>query len=109
MGKMTMFIQHLSCSLILDYTLYICIVSQVVIAEAFALCRYEWMRNALKEFLKAIEKEKNKREHETSVNGNKEDKTVTKEDEDCQLMSNNCYVNGTMSTYGIMVPASIFL
>ncbi|KAI7754582.1 hypothetical protein M8C21_003772, partial [Ambrosia artemisiifolia] len=77
----------------------------VVIEEAFALCRYDWMRNALKEFVKVMEKGGNKREHEMPINVNKEDKPVTKEDEDCQLMSNICHVNGTLSTYGIMVPA----
>ncbi|KAJ0908900.1 putative NUDIX hydrolase domain-containing protein [Helianthus annuus] len=112
----------------------------VVIEEAFVLCRYEWMRNALNEFVKVIEKGENKREHKMSINVNKEDKQVTKEDEDCQLMpnichvngsmsinvnkedkqvtkededcqlmSNICHVNGSMSTYGIMVPARIFL
>ncbi|XP_076887117.1 nudix hydrolase 13, mitochondrial-like [Bidens hawaiensis] len=79
----------------------------VVIEEAFAVCRYDWMRNALKEFVKVIEKSGNKREDEIPKNVNKEDKPMTKEDEDSQLMSNNCHVNGSRGTYGIMVPASI--
>lgn len=80
------------------------------IEEAFILCRYEWMQNALTEFIRVIEKGKNKKEHDTAVEI-KDDKKMTKEDEDCQLMSTNCHVNGPMTlstSYGIMLPSSIF-
>ncbi|KAK9061626.1 hypothetical protein SSX86_018808 [Deinandra increscens subsp. villosa] len=81
----------------------------VKIEEAFALCRYEWMRNALTEFVKVMEREDSKKEHETLVE-NKEEKPSKQEDEDCQLMSTNCHVNGPRTTsYGVMLPASIFL
>lgn len=83
----------------------------VVLDEAFVLCRYEWMRDALTEFLRVIKKGKNKREHEVVVE-TEDNQPVTEEDEDCQLTSTNCYVNGTMTmstSYGIMLPASIFL
>lgn len=78
-----------------------------MIEEAFALCRYEWMRDALKEFVKVMEKGNNKREHEMLVEI-KADKPIKQEDEDCQLMSTNCHDNGSRTTaYGIMLPASI--
>nr|XP_043634551.1 nudix hydrolase 13, mitochondrial isoform X1 [Erigeron canadensis] len=83
----------------------------VVIDEAFVLCRYEWMRSALTEFVRILETGKHKSEHETIIK-TKEDQQVTQDDKDCQLMSTSCHVNGpvTMSTsYGIMLPASIFL
>nr|GEX39866.1 NUDIX hydrolase 12, mitochondrial-like [Tanacetum cinerariifolium] len=83
----------------------------VVIDEAFVLCRYEWMRDALTEFSRVIKKGKNRREHEVVVE-TKDNQPVKKEDDDCQLASTNCHVNGTMTmstSYGIMLPASIFL
>ncbi|KAJ0704443.1 putative NUDIX hydrolase domain-containing protein [Helianthus annuus] len=82
----------------------------VTIEEAFVVCRYEWMRNALEEFVKVMEKGGNKREHEMVVEIKEEEKPVKQEDEDCQLMSTNCHVSGPMTTsYGVMLPASIFL
>ncbi|XP_076923454.1 nudix hydrolase 13, mitochondrial-like [Bidens hawaiensis] len=79
----------------------------VVMEEAFVLCRYEWMRDALKEFEKVMEKGKNESKHEMVVEI-KVDKAVKQEGEDCQLMSTNCHVNGPlMATYGVMLPASI--
>ncbi|XP_071706566.1 nudix hydrolase 12, mitochondrial-like [Rutidosis leptorrhynchoides] len=83
----------------------------VSIEEAFDLCRYEWMRNALTVFVKVMEKGKNKTEHEMTVEV-KDDHATTQEGEDCQLMSTNCHVNGPVTTstsYGIMLLASIFL
>ncbi|KAL8247215.1 hypothetical protein R6Q59_008431 [Mikania micrantha] len=80
----------------------------VMIEEAYVLCRYEWMRSALNEFVKVMETAKNKREPEILVEV-KEEKPI-KQDEDCQLMSTNCHVNGPMTaSYGIMLPASVFL
>lgn len=82
----------------------------MLIEEAFVLCRYEWMRTALTEFVKVMEMGKNKTEHEMMLE-TKEDQPMT-QDEDRQLMSSNCHASGpvTMSTsYGIMLPASIFL
>ncbi|XP_076925827.1 nudix hydrolase 13, mitochondrial-like [Bidens hawaiensis] len=79
----------------------------MVMEEAFALCRYEWMRDALKEFEKVTGKGKKESKHEMVVEI-KEDKAVKQEGEDCQLMSTNCHVNGPlMATYGVMLPASI--
>lgn len=69
----------------------------VVIEEAFVLCRYEWMQSALREFERMVE------------NGIDEEQQK-QEGDDCQLMSTNCHVNGPMTnSYGIMLPASIFL
>ncbi|XP_024988611.1 nudix hydrolase 12, mitochondrial-like isoform X2 [Cynara cardunculus var. scolymus] len=82
----------------------------VAIEEASVLCRYEWMRSALGEFVRVMEDGKNKREHEMLVEM-KEEAPMTQEGEECQLMSTNCHVNGPMSTtsFGLMVPAGIFL
>ncbi|GJS49504.1 NUDIX hydrolase 12, mitochondrial [Tanacetum coccineum] len=63
------------------------------------------------EFSRVIKKGKNRREHEVVVE-TKDNQPVKKEDDDCQLTSTNCHVNGTMTmstSYGIMLPASIFL
>ncbi|CAH1437830.1 unnamed protein product [Lactuca virosa] len=82
----------------------------VAIEEAFVLCRYEWMQSALREFQRVVEKGNNNKLVEM-----KDDKTIKQEDEDCQLMSTNCHVNGPIMTmaiansYGIMLPAGIFL
>ncbi|XP_071734920.1 nudix hydrolase 13, mitochondrial-like [Rutidosis leptorrhynchoides] len=83
----------------------------VSIEEAFNSCRYEWMRNALTEFVRVAERGKNQTGHEIMVEV-KNDQSTKQEGEECHLMSTNCHVNGpvTMSTsYGIMLPASIFL
>ncbi|KAM7252167.1 hypothetical protein ACFE04_024050 [Oxalis oulophora] len=53
------------------------------IAEAFRLCRYEWMRNALEEFLKVIAPEDEKLEIEE----------INDETSERQIMSQNCHLD----------------
>ncbi|CAK9166183.1 unnamed protein product [Ilex paraguariensis] len=86
----------------------------LVIKEAFKLCRYEWMRRALEEFLRIMA---------MAEDGKHEMREEAMEphpvpDSDCQIMSTSCYVNSSgaqlhnvspmSQSFGIMLPGILF-
>lgn len=63
---------------------------QVNVKEAFRLCRYDWMRRALEEFLRVMAEDEELKLEEEIV----EPPSIPVSDvvADCQVMAANCYV-----------------
>jgi len=76
------------------------------IKEAFRLCRYEWMREALEEFLRVMAEDQKIQMSEEI--GETPSAPVSNVMADCQIISSSCYVNSSSSQHHGMNAISSF-
>ncbi|KAK4603067.1 hypothetical protein RGQ29_011877 [Quercus rubra] len=69
------------------------------IKEAFRLCRYEWMREALEEFLRVMAEDQKIQMSEEI--GETPSAPVSNVMADCQIISSSCYVNSSSGQHHV--------
>lgn len=85
-----------------------CLLLQLNIKDAFQLCRYEWMREALEKFLTVMAEERKIDEIEEEIVETLSMPPVSEVIAECQIMTSNCGVTTTTSPHHSISALSSF-